>query len=140
MISQFSGITKELPLNVHLLTLEPLDETTLLIRLEHIFEKNEDIEYSQPVTIQLTVRYLISKRSFSSKYIFQGLFKYFEIISLRETTLAADRWIEEVERLQWMTKNNNENGYVHRIPVGANFTVTLSPMEIRTFVATIERT
>lgn len=54
-VLQFSGILKELPRNVQLLTLEPLDEKTILLRLEHVFEKDEHKEYSKSATVDLTV-------------------------------------------------------------------------------------
>ena len=41
LLLQFSGLTKELPLNVHLLTLQYLGGSKYLIRLEHQFEAGE---------------------------------------------------------------------------------------------------
>lgn len=52
-----SFIIKELPENVHLLTLDKwTDDGSYLIRLEHIFEKNEDPTLSQEATVDLTVK------------------------------------------------------------------------------------
>lgn len=65
---------------------------------------------------------------------FQGLFKTFEIVSLKETALAADRLLEEVERLQW---NIDANSTFYSL--ADDFTISLSPMEIRTFIAKIRR-
>ena len=51
---QFSGLIKELPLNVHLLTLQFLEENKCLIRLEHQFEASEKV-WGNPVTVSLNV-------------------------------------------------------------------------------------
>uniref|UniRef100_A0A914Z8Z9 Alpha-mannosidase n=1 Tax=Panagrolaimus superbus TaxID=310955 RepID=A0A914Z8Z9_9BILA len=69
----FSGLATSLPSNVHLLTLKQLDASTLLIRLEHIFAKNEDSVLSNPATVDLTT-----------------LFKQFKIVSAQELTLGAN--------------------------------------------------
>lgn len=53
---QFSALRRELPPNVHLLTLTPWDAGTLLLRLEHQFERGESANGSQPVTVDLRVR------------------------------------------------------------------------------------
>uniref|UniRef100_A0AC34GX20 Alpha-mannosidase n=1 Tax=Panagrolaimus sp. ES5 TaxID=591445 RepID=A0AC34GX20_9BILA len=69
----FSGLATALPQNVHLLTLKQLDASTLLIRLEHIFAKDEDSVLSKPATVDLT-----------------NLFKQFKIVSAQELTLGAN--------------------------------------------------
>lgn len=46
-------MAKPLPANIHLMNYDPWNETKILIRLEHIFEKNEDTEYSKPQIINL---------------------------------------------------------------------------------------
>ena len=53
---QFSGLKASLPLNVHLLTVEPWKERSLLLRLEHIMEANEDSVLSLPVEVAYEVR------------------------------------------------------------------------------------
>lgn len=52
---QFSALRRELPPNVHLLTLAPWDAGTLLLRLEHQFERGESANGSQPTTVNLLV-------------------------------------------------------------------------------------
>lgn len=44
-----------LPDNVHILTLEPWKDGTHLLRLEHVFDFNEDATLSQPITVSLKV-------------------------------------------------------------------------------------
>lgn len=54
-ILQLSALKKALPPNVHILTLEPWKDDTILLRLEHLFEVNETRRYSAPVTVNLQV-------------------------------------------------------------------------------------
>ncbi|KAJ8872261.1 hypothetical protein PR048_025863 [Dryococelus australis] len=51
----FSGLRTSLPDNVQLLTLEPWGKDSLLVRLEHILEKDEDELLSRNVTVNLKV-------------------------------------------------------------------------------------
>jgi lysosomal alpha-mannosidase len=53
---QYSGLKESLPMNVHVLTVEPWKEESLLLRLEHIMEKNEDPVLSLPVAVAYEVR------------------------------------------------------------------------------------
>ena len=52
---QVSGLKRELPANVHLLTVQLLEKTNLLLRLEHMFAANEDANLSTPVTVNIKV-------------------------------------------------------------------------------------
>lgn len=52
---QFSGLRRELPPSVHLLTLMPWDNGTVLLRLEHQFQRGESVNGSRPVTLDLLV-------------------------------------------------------------------------------------
>lgn len=108
---------KDLPKNVHLLTFEPWKENSILIRFEHIFDKDEDKTYSQPVSFDLI----------------QDLFHGFDVVSIRETSLSANQWLDEVNRLSFTTKRaiklheTSQNNHTRA-------KITLNPMEIRTFV------
>jgi len=53
---QYSGLKESLPTNVNLLTVEPWKEGSLLLRLEHIMEANEDPVLSLPVEVAYEVR------------------------------------------------------------------------------------
>lgn len=146
---------KDLPKNVHLLTLESWKQNSILVRFEHIFAKGESAQYSQPVT-------------FDFKDVFRGI----NVASMRETTLGANQWLSEVERLQFKAKteaDSDENSSTTEIPWSTeipsstefsnepnevedetspeyedkemnntNFEITLNPMEIRTFVVKLK--
>ncbi|KAH1004273.1 hypothetical protein HUJ04_004052 [Dendroctonus ponderosae] len=121
-LMEFSGLTNSLPANVQILTLEPWSEASYLLRVEHIFEVDEDPVLSQPTTVEL-----------------QNLFATFTIKSLRETTLGGNQWLEDNERM--IFKSLYQSDGLNYRPVAeelGEFAVTLNPMEIRTFIIQIE--
>ncbi|NXU98608.1 MA2B1 mannosidase, partial [Cettia cetti] len=83
---QFSGLRRALPPNLHLLTVEPRGAGSLLLRLEHTFERGESQSRSQPLTVDLTT-----------------LFSAFTITSVREMALGGDVPLDSVSRLLWST-------------------------------------
>ncbi|XP_046950805.1 lysosomal alpha-mannosidase isoform X1 [Lynx rufus] len=117
---QFSGLRRELPPSVHLLTLARWDQKTLLLRLEHQFAVGEDSgNLSSPVTLDLT-----------------DLFSAFTITYLQETTLVANQLRASASRLKW-TPNTGPTP----LPSPSRLdpaTITLQPMEIRTFLASVQ--
>jgi lysosomal alpha-mannosidase len=52
---QFSNMKSPLDDNVQILTLEPWKDGILLVRLEHVLEKDEDANLSKEVTVDLSV-------------------------------------------------------------------------------------
>ncbi|XP_076427921.1 lysosomal alpha-mannosidase isoform X4 [Peromyscus maniculatus bairdii] len=117
----FSGLRQDLPPQVHLLTLARWGPKMVLLRLEHQFAVTEDSRgnLSSPVTLNL-----------------QNLFQAFIITHLMETTLAANQPLSRASRLKWIT-NTGPTSY----PVPSKLdptSVTLQPMEIRTFVARVQ--
>jgi lysosomal alpha-mannosidase len=91
----WSALTDQLPLNVHLLTLDQLDAKTYLVRVENYFELNEDATYSQPVTFDL-----------------QSIFKALGTINNTvELTLNANLELTKLQRLIWLT-NEKESSSV----------------------------
>ena len=124
--SLHSGLTRELPANVHLLTLETMQNTTL-IRVEHQYEAGEDPKLSQPVNISLA-----------------GLFTDFDIESMTETNLAANQLLKDKRPLHWNIKSRksvDENKMMKKRVSRAesDLNVELTPMQIRTFKAVIKR-
>jgi len=133
------GLTLDLPANVHLLTLSPLPGHAgqLLVRLEHMYEAGESQVYSLPVTVSL-------------QHLLQGK----EITQARETTLSANKWKDESQRLQWKTEDQSSRPVNPKFRNGAknsfgehfeqteaitgNFSVTLKPMQIRTFIVSVK--
>ncbi|XP_043527609.1 lysosomal alpha-mannosidase isoform X2 [Frieseomelitta varia] len=123
--SQGTALAKALPPNVHILTLEPWKNNTVLLRLEHIFEVGETVSLSKPVEVNI-----------------QDLFATFTIVSIKETTLGGNQWIKDTNRLKWEPETNDifqmEENLSHSVEMNGNvMNVLLKPMEIRTFIVEI---
>ncbi|XP_006898920.1 PREDICTED: lysosomal alpha-mannosidase-like [Elephantulus edwardii] len=119
----FSGLCRELPPSVRLLTLASWSKEKVLLRLEHQFAASEG-NLSSPVTLNL-----------------KDLFSTFTITCLEETTLAANKPRAGSSRLQWKTNM----GPAHHSPSSSSSSssldsaaITLQPMEIRTFLASVK--
>lgn len=119
-----------MPKNVHLLTFEPWKSDSILLRFEHILSQNEDNQYSKNVTFNL-----------------KDVFGTFNILEMRETTLAGNQWLNETKRFKFETENENpkqvpdiiakENNLNDSETITRNasaYDITLKPMEIRTFI------
>ncbi|XP_063472154.1 lysosomal alpha-mannosidase isoform X5 [Symphalangus syndactylus] len=119
--TQFSGLRRDLPPSVHLLTLASWGPEMVLLRLEHQFAVGEDSgrNLSAPVTLNL-----------------RDLFSTFTITRLQETTLVANQLREAASRLKWTT---NTGPIPHQTPYQLDpANITLEPMEIRTFLASVQ--
>jgi len=116
-----SLIGETLPENVYLMTFEPWKLDRFLIRFEHILEKDEDSQLSQPVTFNLG-------------RVFPGNFKFTEV------TLSANQWFNtRADRLKFrhqVARNvrSSEPKAILSQKLSDDLEVTLRPMEIRTFV------
>ena len=122
----WSALTEALPLNVHLLTLDQLGPKNYLVRVEHYFESSEDETYSQAATVDL-------------QSIFQSIGTISNAIEL---TLAGNLPLSNLQRLNWIA----QDAQVTPTKMSAYFSdhtslqatsVTLNPMQIRTFNVTI---
>ncbi|EDO37584.1 predicted protein [Nematostella vectensis] len=123
--SLYTGVARQLPSNVHMLTLETSNQYAL-IRLEHQFEADEDSKLSMPVNVSL-----------------QGLFTDLEVSKVEELNLAANQLLKDKHPMQWNIKSVRKS----RVRVSgsakqpslrlANTPVELRPMQIRTFKATL---
>ncbi|XP_069623348.1 lysosomal alpha-mannosidase [Ranitomeya imitator] len=119
--NQFSALRSPLPSNVHLLTLALHEPKRLLLRLEHPFQGHESRNYSQPVTINL-----------------QDLFSTIALSEVEEMTLSANLPKSKMNRLRWRSEGASD------LPRGDESlfldptNITLNPMEIRTFLATVQ--
>ena len=120
----YSGLNRDLPQNIHLLTLEKWKQNEILVRFEHFYESEDKNELSKATEIDL-----------------KDLFKQFNIKSIRETTLSANQLLSETNRLKWKA---NEIPTRIQNDLGSNLVdindmkVKLSPQQIRTFILTIE--
>ncbi|KAG9442660.1 hypothetical protein H6P81_018514 [Aristolochia fimbriata] len=109
-----------LPPNVAIITLEELDDGTVLLRLAHLFEECEDAEYSNMATVEL-------KKMFARR----------RIKEVKETTLSANQEKTLVKTLKWKVEGDQDvtSKALRGAPLSlTSLTVELAPMEIRTFV------
>ncbi|XP_054165688.1 lysosomal alpha-mannosidase-like [Oppia nitens] len=124
--TQYSGLTQPLPENVHLLTLEKWSQNKLLVRLEHIYQKEDNnSQLSKPVIIDL-----------------QNLFEDIVIKDVVEMTLSANQLLSESQqkKLKWISKTSTND----RLTINAIKNIVdikqiqLIPQEIRTFIITVD--
>ncbi|GAB1599975.1 lysosomal alpha-mannosidase-like [Argonauta hians] len=117
---QVSALQNSLPPQVHLLTLEEYDPKNILIRLEHIYEKQE---VSSEVSVDIKL-----------------ILKDYNISGIKEMTLGGNIELKDINRLKWEsdTQNSMEDEYADRKPIDGTL-VVLKPMEIRTFMVKIQK-
>ncbi|XP_074264405.1 alpha-mannosidase isoform X2 [Silene latifolia] len=111
-----------LPLNVALITLQELEDKTVLLRLAHLYEAGEDAVYSKMAVVEL-------KKIFAEK----------RIKEVKEMSLSANQEKSKMRRLEWRVEGDNiktgEQTPLRGGPVDAStLVVELGPMEIRTFL------
>ncbi|KAG6700778.1 hypothetical protein I3842_08G130500 [Carya illinoinensis] len=109
-----------LPPNVALITLQVLDNGSVLIRLAHLYEVDEDTEYSRLAKVEL-------KKMFPGKMIKK----------VKEMSLSANQEKSEIKRMAWKVEGD---GGQEPIPIRGGpirhptLVVELGPMEIRTLL------
>ncbi|XVF59795.1 hypothetical protein PTKIN_Ptkin07bG0304500 [Pterospermum kingtungense] len=109
-----------LPLNVALITLQELDDGSVLLRLAHLYEEGEDTTYSTLAKVEL-------KKMFNGKTIKEA----------KEMSLTTNQVKSDMKNLSWKVEgdNGNEPSPVRGGPVdNSTLVVELGPMEIRTFL------
>lgn len=124
-VTTFSGVSRSLPENVHLLTLENWKANQVLIRLEHTYESTDNNVLSKPVEVDLN-----------------GLFKTFKVLDSIETTLTANELLSESHRMKWnslpTTYSSDGFNITESTQRAVGLKVKLSPQQIRTFILTVE--
>jgi hypothetical protein len=116
--TSFTAVQTDLPINIELMTLQPWRDGAVLIRLSHQFGVNEGNNYNKPVTVDLST-------IFTAK-----------LDSVTELSLTANQLAGQHKPYTWNTTDTTSNAAKYpRIPL-AGTTVTINPMEIRTFSAT----
>ena len=129
-----SPLSSDLPENVHLVTLETLSDSQLLVRLGHQFAAQED-ENGLSDDVQLDLR---------------ALFARFSPLSCDEYTLSANQLYSDRQKhkVHWKSRSDSDIGQADRAPQrgqgkGSNkgkgkdsdgCSITLSAMQIKTFI------
>lgn len=114
-----SLLEKALPANVMLITFQRLgsvDSNEYLVRLGHQYGFNDDTALSKPVDVDLATSFV-------------GL----KVLSVEELTLTGNQklsdWLHS--RLDWVNSSNPTQS--SKAAASTNTTITLHPMEVRTF-------
>ena len=120
-IHVYSGLNKDLPPQIHLLTFTHDNATanTLLLRLEHMLE---DSEGNSTITLSLN-----------------NLFRDFTITSAVELGLAGNVKLADINRLHFPTNNgvkSTDFSQLYNPPTGDELNISIRPMQIRTFSVT----
>ncbi|KAK9129463.1 hypothetical protein Sjap_009950 [Stephania japonica] len=109
-----------LPPNIALITLQDLDDGTVLLRLAHLYEAGEDAEYSAIAKVEL-------KKMFGDR----------SIKGVNETSLSTNQLKSEMKKMKWKVEGESREQPtpLKGGPVDASsLIVELGPMEIRTFL------
>ncbi|XP_021907952.1 alpha-mannosidase [Carica papaya] len=109
-----------LPLNVALITLQELDDWSVLLRLAHLYEEGEDVEQSKLAKVEL-------KRMFAGRTIKE----------VKETSLSSTQEKSEMKKMRWKVEGDSgkESSPTRGGPLDpSTLVVELGPMEIRSFL------
>ncbi|XP_067008681.2 lysosomal alpha-mannosidase [Anabrus simplex] len=119
----FRGLKESLPPNVHILTLEPWKDKTLLLRLEHLLEHEKDSKACKPAVVDI-----------------DDLFTPFPILGVREMTLGGNEYICDLKRMDWSYANKvcNKSRPICSRKKTTSTRIVLKPMDIRTFIVEIK--
>lgn len=139
-----------LPQNVYLMTLEPWRENSYLLRFEHVLEKDEDPNYSKATTFDLIDVFgtLLSIRSVRETNLAGNVwmsdvkrFK-FQADKLREgreiqdkdgSSVFLDEQVHELKEEGGVFGDGEEVSQILSDD-SLKYSITLTPMQIRTFV------
>eukprot|EP00123_Amoebidium_parasiticum_P016348 comp23400_c0_seq1/m.38816 comp23400_c0_seq1/g.38816 ORF comp23400_c0_seq1/g.38816 comp23400_c0_seq1/m.38816 type:complete len:1049 (-) comp23400_c0_seq1:168-3314(-) len=124
-VKSVTTLKEPLPPNVHLLSLLSIGKNLALLRLEHIFAKGEDETLSSPATIDLSS--ILDPTH------------YGHIESVTERSLTDNNNKTQPTKHPWDA--DDDTASTNQNPRSASATtVTLNPMEIRTFRITFKGT
>lgn len=118
-------LSAALPDNIHILTLKSIQMSEdpfgkyLFLQLEHIFQSDEHSTLSSPVDVNLETLFELTS---------------INIEEFKETTLGGNMWIEDLQRLTFNKESNNIPTDGKRKPNPIQWSVTLNPMDIRSFI------
>jgi len=118
----FNPISMDLPVNIHLFSFTPIRNLTdntirIILRLQHLYEANEDDTYSKPVTINLSQLFSVIP------YKITSLIEKNLLFSLNKS--ITNRWNWNSSSIFFSKVNSNEKSQ--------DFIVTINPLEIRTY-------
>lgn len=119
MTTEYSALSRPaLPFSVHLLTMETVRQNSVIIRFENFFEENESGE-----TVDVNL---------------EGLFKDFTVTKVTEMNLSANQQLKDKKMWDWNTNETQFHAYEYA-KSQSKWKITLSPMQIRTYLVEIKK-
>jgi len=116
---QKTWMTADLPINVDLMTLQVLENGNNLLRLSHQFAVGEDPTYSAPATVDVLKLFNLPV----------------PITACKEVSLTTNQDVSNMKQLKWQTTEpNSRNLQAREIVPFDGQSVTINPMDIRTFL------
>ncbi|XP_037040043.1 lysosomal alpha-mannosidase isoform X1 [Bradysia coprophila] len=151
----YSALSLSLPQNVNLMTLEPWKENSFLLRFEHILEGHDDPEYSKPAMFNLKdvfhnfdiseIRETTLSANQWKDEATRMKFKNDDIqnpnSSSNESMSNPSQELADLDRIRVLLKDDEQNtrNRSRDVDAGRNtWNIILQPMEIRTFIVTLE--
>ncbi|XP_077531973.1 lysosomal alpha-mannosidase-like isoform X2 [Haemaphysalis longicornis] len=130
----FTGLSEELPADVHLLTLEALSNTRVLLRLEHL---RTDKDTTRPTTVTKG-----SKDKMDKGISITNLLTDSVLEDVREASLSGDMMVEEMRRFEWRQTQTSydyptSSGLPDTVRDQSGYRVRLGNGRIRTFYASL---
>jgi len=112
-------LSQDLPVNVHLVTLEAVGSRSLLVRLGHQFAVGEDPEWSGEVEVDL-----------------KQLLAAFEVSACEELNLSANQlWAEQqAKKIRWKSSGSGDSAGERGQGEAGGCQVRLTAMQIKTFL------
>ena len=118
----FSALAAPLPPQLHLLTAHAQAPGRILVRISHSFEAGEDAQLSAPASVDLAT-----------------IFANVTFAACEETTLTASQPLATAPSVTYPTATAGKITLpiLYPEPAGTGLTVTLSAMQIRTFMCSV---
>jgi len=128
--SAFSSLTKDLPSNVQIMTLQALSEGILLLRLSHQFGINEDSQLSRVASVDLGQ--MFDPRILSIAHAHE--------VSLTNNQEKSNILKKRSSNLEWRTENTPVPHPWRAVVFDftKNSTIVLGPLEVKTFILKLE--
>ncbi|KAF2071815.1 hypothetical protein CYY_006876 [Polysphondylium violaceum] len=128
--SVFNPLAFDVPDGLKIQTLQWVDSTNsaILLRIQNIYQIDGQ-DHQDPQTISIDIG---------------SLFSFLRVTSVTEMNLSAVEKISNVHRLKWNTNSNiNNNNNSNKKPsnnnnVDSSYVFQITPMDIRTFIITLE--
>ncbi|XP_038219796.1 lysosomal alpha-mannosidase-like [Zerene cesonia] len=85
-----------LPRHISIVTLEPWKGGSVLLRLENTLEKHKSLKPEKEMLDDFTNSHITVDLN--------KIFVHFKIVLVKETTLAANQWLDEARQMDWSTR------------------------------------